>query len=167
MIILGIDTALRTTGYGVIEVDGKRFIAKDCGIIKNKPKVPVSECLRRLAGGIGELVELYQPDIAAIEGTFYAKNAKTSMLLGMAKGSVVATLAQAGIPVYEYAPRKAKQIVVGNGGASKDQVATLMANMLKIDTSAIPHDASDAMALAVCHALMLQTAGGLHVKDPI
>ena len=117
MIILGIDTALRTTGYGVIDVDGKRITAKDCGIIRNKPKVPVSECLRCLAGGVNELVQLYLPDIAAIEGTFYSRNAKTSMLLGMAKGAVVSTLAGADIPIYEYAPRKAKQVVVGSGAS--------------------------------------------------
>ncbi len=167
MIIIGIDTALRCTGYGVVEMDGKQFRAEDCGVIRNRPMLPVSECLRRLAGGIEELIENFHPDIAAIEGTFYSKNARTAMVLGMARGAVVSRLAQHQIPAFEYAPRKAKKIVVGYGNASKEQVADFMAKMLGLAIKEIPDDATDAIALAVCHGLMLQTANGIYVPDPL
>ena len=130
MIIIGIDTALRCTGYGVVDIDGKKYSAIDCGVIKNKKNYTLSECLRRLAGGIQEIVKLYQPEVAAIEGGFYFINAQTAMILGMARGTVVSILAQAGIPTYEYAPRRAKQTVVGYGNASKEQVANFMAQLL-------------------------------------
>ena len=167
MIIIGIDTALRCTGYGLIKVNGKEFSPIDCGVIKNSKGAPHSECLRRLAGGIQEIIEKYHPDIASIEGGFYFRNAKTAMVLGMARGTVVSVLAQENIIAYEYAPRKAKQTVVGHGGASKDQVAQFMARMLSLDISEIPNDSTDAMALAVCHALTMQTANGLYVPIPL
>ena len=105
MIILGIDTALRTTGYGLIEVKNKTAKALDCGVIKNKQSEPHSECFRKITLGIEEIIARYYPDIASIEGTFFLKNAKTAMVLGMARGSVICTLAKHNIPVYEYAPR--------------------------------------------------------------
>ena len=167
MIIAGFDTALRTTGYGLIEVTGKRLRVLDCGVVRSPQKVPLSECLRRLAGGVEELIASGHPTVAALEGGFFARNAQTSMKLGMARGVVVSHLATHGIPVHEYAPRRAKQVVVGFGGASKPQVAAMMANLLAISVTDIPDDATDALALAVCHAMMMQTLGGLHVPPPL
>ena len=163
MIIIGIDTALRCTGYGVVDIAGKKYTAVDCGVIKNGKKSPTSECLRRLAGGIKEIVGAYKPDVAAIEGGFFFKNAQTAMILGMARGTVVSILAQSNIPAYEYAPRRAKQTVVGYGNASKEQVAGFVAQMLSLDIRDIPNDSTDAMALAMCHALTEQTANGLYL----
>ena len=100
MIILGIDTALRCTGYGVVEMIGKQFKAIDCGVIRNHRKAPHSDCLRCISGGIRQLAKQFNPDVAAIEGGFYFKNAKTSMVLGMARGAAVSTLAEAGVPCY-------------------------------------------------------------------
>ncbi len=167
MIILGIDTALRCTGYGVVRTTGKQFTVIDCGVIKNKPKVPHSECLRRLAGGIRQLIEVHKPKLAAIEGSFFFKNAKTAMILGMARGSVVSVLAQHNIPCYEYAPARAKQAITGHGRASKDQVAAVMSGMFGLDVTQIPDDATDALSLCVCHTLTAQNAGGAYLSDPI
>ncbi|MEA2013020.1 MAG: crossover junction endodeoxyribonuclease RuvC [Verrucomicrobiota bacterium] len=150
MIILGIDPALRCTGYGVIRTTNKRTEVVDCGIIKTPQKESVSECLRRISGGISALIETYAPDQAAIEGGFYHKNAKTAMLLGMARGTIVSQLAINKIPVFEYAPKKAKVAVTGYGKASKQQVANVISNMLNI-TEEIPLDASDALSIALCH----------------
>ena len=165
MKIIGIDTALRCTGYGVIEVRGKTFSAIDCGVITNTRKASTSECLRRLASGMQEIITCFQPHVAAIEGGFFFKNPKTAMVLGMARGVVVALLAQAKIPTYEYAPRRAKQTVVGYGNATKEQVARCMAQMLALDTADIPTDSTDAMAVAMCHALTNQCGYGLYLPN--
>ena len=167
MIIFGIDTALRSTGYGIIKVEGRRVSAVDCGVIKNKKKSALSECLRRLAGGIQEIIDLYHPDIAALEGGFYFRNAQTAMVLGMARGTVVSILAQSQIPTYEYAPRRAKQAVVGYGNASKQQVAFCMAESLQLNVTEIPNDSTDAMAVAMCHALTQQYGQGIHLPTPL
>ncbi len=167
MILIGIDTALRCTGYGIIEISGKKYSAIDCGVIKNKPKIPLSECLHRLRGGIEEIIKLYRPQIAAIEGGYYFKNAQTAMVLGMARGTVVSILAREKIPIYEYAPRKAKQAVVGNGNATKDQVAHSVSQMLNLDIQQIPKDSTDAIALALCHAFISHSANGIYLKPPI
>lgn len=152
MIILGIDPAIRCTGYGVIEMKSiNDFRIIDCGIIRNKPKVLHSECLRRLAGGFKELIEAFSPDVASIEEAFYGKNINTSMILSMARGAIIATLAEHGIPVYSYSPRTAKRAVTGSGAASKEQIASLMSSMTNIDISGIPMDSTDALALALCH----------------
>lgn len=165
--VLGVDTALRTTGYGIIDFDGREFKAVDCGVISSKPKLPLSECLRRLAGGMRELVEAYAPDLAAIEGAFYFKNAKTAMILGSARGAVIATLAQLAIPMYEYSPRKVKQAVCGYGNASKEQVALLVAERLNLTVDSVHQDATDALALTICHVQMATTTQGLLLPDPL
>lgn len=153
MLVLGIDPAIRNTGYGVIEVTGAAsFRIVDCGLIRNKPGMPHSECLLRLAGGIRELADNYPIDSASIEDPFVGKNAGTAIILGMARGAIIAALAQLDIPVYAYTPRHAKKIAVGTGNATKQQVAMMMAAELGIEIENIPLDATDALALAVCHA---------------
>lgn len=153
MIVIGIDTAIRRTGYGIIEVSGgSRLGVIDCGVIKNPPSIPHSECLRRLAGGMRELINSYHPEAASIESVFVNKNIKTAMILSLARGAVIATLAEKGIPVYEYSPKTAKRSAVGSGDASKEQVAALMSAILGIDVVRTYNDSTDALALALCHA---------------
>jgi len=167
MILLGLDIALRTTGYGVVRVEGKRFTAMDCGIIRNAPKAPHSDCLRRLGGGVRQLVDRFQPAQGAVEGGFFGRNVRTAMVLGMARGTVVATLAEQQVPVYEYAPSRAKQAVVGRGNASKRDVALCLASLLQLNVGEIPDDATDALAVAICHARAAVTAGGLYLPEPV
>ncbi len=167
MIVIGIDPALRTTGYGVIEISGKRFHVRDCGVIGNDRKAPISECLRRLSGGIVELIKAYNPGVAAIEGGFYFKNAKTAMVLGMTRGTVVSVFAGTHIPVYEYAPRRAKQTVVGYGNATKEQVALCLVQLLGLKIDDIPTDSTDAIAIAMCHALTIQSGNGIYTPKPL
>lgn len=152
MIILGIDTAIRCTGYGVIEMRSLNDMSiLDCGVIKNTQKMPHSECLRRLSGGIRELVSSHNPDVASIEDAFMSRNVKTAMILSLARGAVIAALAECGISVYAYSPKSAKKAAVGNGSASKQQVAVMMASIFNIDASKIPEDSTDALAIAMCH----------------
>ena len=160
MIILGLDPAIRTTGYGVVEMlPGKRAKILDCGVIKNTPQMPHSECVRRLAGGVRELINTFKPDCASLESPFVGDNAKTAIILGMARGAILTALAENAVPAYAYAPIVAKRAVTGMSHARKEQVALMMANEFAIAVSDIPDDATDALALAVCHgqkALMTQ-----------
>ncbi len=152
MIILGVDTAIRCTGYGVIEMSSMRDIkVLDCGVIKNPPKMLHSECLRRLSGGVKELIDAFSPNVVSLESAFHGRNVKTAMILSMARGAVIATAATAGLPIYSYSPRSAKKAVVGTGSASKEQVAGLLAAICSLNVKHIPDDATDALALAVCH----------------
>ena len=152
MKILGIDTSLRSTGYGIINATDKSISALDCGVIKNKQKLTHMECLYRISSGITQLIELsFKPDEVCIEGAFFYKNAKTAMILGMARGAALSTVSKFDLPVYEYSPKTAKLTVTGTGNASKDQVAFMMANILKVDHKEINDDATDALSLAYCH----------------
>ena len=165
--ILGVDTALRTTGWGIIDIQGGRMRAVDCGVIKNSAKVKVSECLRCLAGGIRELAQLYKPDVAILEGAFFFKNVRTALMLGSARGAVMSVLAEADVTMYEYAPRRVKQSVCGFGNASKEQVALIVSQLLNIKTDQFALDSTDALAMAICHAQDLTTAQGLGIPDEL
>jgi crossover junction endodeoxyribonuclease RuvC len=137
----------------VIKINrGTDFSIIDCGVIKNSRSVHHSECLRRLSGGISELISKYNPDSASIEEAFLGRNVKTAIILSMARGCVITALAQNNIPVYPYSPRKAKKAAVGTGSASKQQIALIMSRLFGINTESVPEDATDALALAVCHA---------------
>jgi crossover junction endodeoxyribonuclease RuvC len=165
--LLGVDTALRTTGFGLVDCQGNRMTAVDCGIITTTARQPLSECLRRLAGGVRELVATYAPNEAVLEGAFFSRNVRTAMMLGSARGAVIAALAELQIPIYEYAPRRVKQSVCGFGNASKPQVALLVAHLLHIEVDRLPDDATDALALAICHAYTCRVAGGFGVPDAL
>ena len=159
MIILGIDPAIRTTGYGVISADpeaGSGMEILDCGVIKNKPAMPHTECLRRLYGGISELVSLYHPDCAVLEDPFVGRNAKTAIILGMARGGILSALANHNIPAYAYTPTVAKRAATGSGSADKSRIAFLLAAEFGIDVAEIPLDSTDALALAMCHIQRLR-----------
>ena len=148
--ILGIDTSLRSTGVGVIEGRGSEIRAVAYGRIHNKPKVPHSLCLGNIFNSITELVEAHKPDCAAIEGAFFAKNAKTAMVLGQARGVAIAACASKGLAITEHSPRKVKSSVVGTGTAQKDQVAKMVMRLLNLAEQP-QEDAADALAIAICH----------------
>lgn len=152
MVVLGIDTALRTTGYGVIRLEKGRFTVLDCGVIANKASLSHAECLCRIFLGVKELVGKFHPDAASLESAYANRNIKTAMLLSMARGAAAASLAVAGVPVFEYAPKTAKRAAVGIGSASKEQVAAVLSSMCALEVADIPDDATDALALAMCHA---------------
>jgi crossover junction endodeoxyribonuclease RuvC len=154
--ILGVDTSLRSTGVAVLQTDGIRHQALTYGRIHAPATWPRSQCLVQLRDQLTELIETEKPDTVAIEGIFFCKNVKTAFILGEARGTVISTCAGAGLPVYEYAPRKVKQGVVGRGAADKSQVATMIKTLLGL--AEVPqNDAADALAIAYCHATQLRT----------
>lgn len=151
MTILGIDTSLRSTGYGVLAKEGSRFTALEAGNIKNAPKLPLSECLKRIHVRVAELIARYSPDVLSIESVIYGKNAGTMLVLGEARGAVITAAADANIPVYEYEPRRVKMAVCGNGLAEKLQIQRMVKTLLNLEE--LPqNDAADALALAITHA---------------
>jgi len=161
MILLGIDPAIRTTGYGVIEAGaGGRFSVIDCGVIANSQKLPHSQCVRRLHFGICELVKQFHPDCAVLEEPFVGRNAGTAIILGMARGAILAALSINEIPTFAYAPTVAKRAAVGRGSATKEQIAVMISAELGIEIEQIPLDSTDALALAMCHAARTLRAGG-------
>lgn len=155
MIILGVDTAIRCTGYGAVKFNSLNDVEiLDCGVIKNSPKLLHSECLRRIAGGVRELISAFDPEVVALEDVFVNRNIKTAMILSLARGAVITASAEADLPIYTYAPKTAKRAAVGIGTASKDQVARMMAAMFNLNTADIPDDATDALSIAICHGQM-------------
>ncbi len=151
MIVLGIDTSLRSTGYGVLEVQGSRLVMRDCGNIKNAPKLPLTGCLRAIHAKVSELIATFRPDVMAIESVIYGKNAGTMLVLGEARGAVLTAAADAELPVYEYEPRRMKKAICGNGLAEKEQIQRMIKTLLSLPE--LPqNDAADALGLAICQA---------------
>ena len=148
--ILGVDTSLRSSGVGIIEVRGHELRAIAYGRIHNRPAELHSQCLWNIFKEVSVLIEKHQPVCAAIEGAFFSKNAKTAMILGQARGAVLAACAKAGIPVCEHSPRRVKQALTGNGGAQKDQVAKMVMQLLQLEEQP-QEDAADALAVAITH----------------
>jgi len=163
MKVLGIDPSLRGTGLAVIEQKGSRTVARHWEVVKISAKAPHSECLGTIRARVDALLDEYTPDSASIEGGFFFKNAKVAMVLGEVRGVVIACCSAAGVPVYEYSPRKAKQNITGWGAAPKDQVARMVVSVLGLEETP-PPDATDALALALCHA---QSNQGIIKSDPL
>jgi crossover junction endodeoxyribonuclease RuvC len=148
--VLGVDTSLRSTGVGVVEARGSRYTAIEYGTIPFPDRLPHSACLAGLYDGISALLRRTSAQAASIEGVFFSRNLKTTVILGETRGAVIAACAGAGIPVYEYPPRSVKQAVVGFGGAEKAQVRRMLMAQLGL-TEEPQEDAGDALALAICH----------------
>ena len=148
--IIGVDTSLRSTGVGVVEVAGSRLTAIHYGTLPNPASRPLSACLLAIEDGVAELIATHHPDAAAVEGVFFAKYVRATLLLGHARGAVIAQCARLGLPVFEYEPRRVKQAVVGQGGAAKGQVQRMVQSILNLPEPP-PEDAADALAIAICH----------------
>lgn len=145
------DMSLRSSGIAVIESAGSVLKALECRVLKNPPNRSVSECLLCVFRGVLDMLEHCRPQAAAMEGIFFCKNFKTAVALGQARGAAIAACATAGVPIYEYPPRRVKQAVVGYGSADKDQVRKMVMLLLCLKDEP-QSDAADALAIAICHA---------------
>jgi crossover junction endodeoxyribonuclease RuvC len=155
--ILGVDTSLRSSGIGCVVSDGVRHRAVSYGVIAAKKAWPLSQCLVHLRASLLHRLAEDKPDVVAIEGIFYCRNVRTAMALGQARGVVIATCAEAGLAIYEYAPRLVKQGMTGSGAAAKHQVGLMMKSLLGL-AELPPEDAADALAIACCHANRMRAA---------
>ena len=149
--VLGIDPSLRGTGYGIIRVAKPipRLIAH--GTISCPAGWQRSRCLMHIAQTLREVLKTHPPQVCVVEGLFYAQNLQTALIMGEARGASMAAIAEAGIDIYEIAPRKVKQAIVGYGAAQKTAVARMVQRMLHLPQPPEP-DAADALALALAFA---------------
>lgn len=152
MRILGIDCGSERTGYGVIASDGRTHELIAADVIVTSPKKPLSERLLAIALGLREAISKHQPDMAAIEGVFHAVNTQTAIKLAHVRGVAMLAIAEAGLPVGEYSPMEVKTSVVGYGRAEKEQVQLMVQKILRLPAVIRSQDASDALAVAICHA---------------
>ena len=160
MRILGIDPGIRRTGYGLIAVPGPEPALVDYGIITPPADSEMSRRLAVIYDDLAQLIERSHPDELAIESTFYGANARSALVLGHAKGVALLCAAHHQLPISEYAPRKVKLAATGNGRASKEQVQYMVQAILHMDHLPDPMDASDALAVAICHQQQLRPVTG-------
>lgn len=154
-IILGIDPGTNLLGYGVILVDKRSVHYVDMGVLDMRKEKDHFLKLNRIFEGVGEIMDRYAPDDMAIEAPFFGKNVQSMLKLGRAQGAAIAAAIHRQIPVFEYAPRKVKMAITGRGDASKEQVKLLMEKTLHQSFDAKFLDASDALAIAMCHFYQL------------
>jgi crossover junction endodeoxyribonuclease RuvC len=151
MRVLGIDPGSETLGWGVVKSDGRIYRLLQYGAIKTTPREPFADRLVKIADGIEEIIERFQPDALSLEEAFYAANVKVALKLGQVRGVVLYIAAKKKLDINEYAPRLIKQTVVGYGNAEKHQVQEMVRILLKLPEIPQPHDAADALAAAICH----------------
>ena len=150
--ILGIDPSLRGTGLAILECSGSKYELLHSETLELKPKVPSIECLGLIHQAIAHLVELWKPRHVSCEETIYVQNFKTAQIMGAARGAALSAAVIGEVPVFEYAPLRVKQAVVGFGRASKEQMSQTISQMLGLPKP-LPYDQSDAVGLALCHAM--------------
>lgn len=150
-IILGIDPGTQVFGYGVVKQQGRELTAIQMGVVKLDKFKSHEIRLARIYEKVSQLIEQYMPDEMAIESPFYGKNIQIALKLGRAQGVSMAAAIARQIPIVEYAPKKVKQSVTGNGNASKEQVAAMVVRLLNINPENFLLDATDALAIAITH----------------
>ncbi len=151
MKVLGIDPGSQTLGWGVVEGSGLKYQGVAYGTVKSSPKQAFSKRLLKIYNGIEEVINRFEPDVISVEEAFYAKNVKVALKLGQVRGVVLLIGEKSGLEVAEYSPRLIKQTVVGYGNAEKHQIQEMVRLLLKLKKNPEPHDAADALAIAITH----------------
>jgi crossover junction endodeoxyribonuclease RuvC len=150
VIVLGVDPGTASTGYGVVrggEPGGPTLL--ECGVIRTSPRATLSRRITEIFDGISEVIDRHAPEALAVESVFFAKNARTTLVLGHARGVVLLAGERAGLAVHEYAPKLVKKTVVGTGAATKSQVQAMVARLLRLKRAPEPADAADGVACAL------------------
>jgi crossover junction endodeoxyribonuclease RuvC len=155
MLILGIDPGSLRTGYGAIWSDGRTHRLVECGVLSASSRLDLPARLQHIAEGLRQTLERLRPQALAVEDLFHAANVRSALVLGHVRGVVLLAGAQAGIPIHAYAPATVKAQVTGHGRAEKAQVAFMVARHLAGLAAGQAADATDALAVALCHAHQL------------
>ncbi len=173
MRIFGIDPGSVRTGYGCVETDGTRHRLFSCGALTPPPRTTLPYRLQFIHDGLRDLIRAASPQCVVVENLFHARNVRSALTLGHARGVAILAAVQAGVPVVEYTPAEVKLAVVGYGRAEKPQVQQMVMLLLGLDTAPTPFDASDALAAALCHshatggyAAAAAAAAGAQASDP-
>lgn len=161
--VLGIDPALRNTGYAVLERQGRETRLITFGVIRNAPKLLPSGCLVAIRQQLSAVISEYAAGICAIESTIYVQSLKTAIALGTARGAALIAAADHGLAIYEYAPREVKLAAVGRGSAQKEQVAFMIRSQLRLRETP-PPDAADAIAVGLAHFQAAEAGRALQVE---
>ncbi|HKQ53256.1 MAG TPA: crossover junction endodeoxyribonuclease RuvC [Pyrinomonadaceae bacterium] len=151
MRVLGIDPGSETTGWGVVEGEARRYRLVEYGTIKASPRESFAARLLKISDGIEAVIAKHRPDACSVEEAFYAANVKVALKLGQVRGVLLVAAERAGVEIHEYSPRLIKQTVVGYGNAEKHQVQEMVRVLLSLKSVPEPHDAADALAIAICH----------------
>src|SRR6476646_4410404 len=151
MRVLGIDPGSETLGWGVVDGQGARYTLVDFGVVKSSPRTAFSKRLAGIYDRVSEVMAEHSPDVLSVEDTFYAVNVGVALKLGQVRGAMLLLAEQRGLEIAEYSPRLIKQTVVGYGAAEKHQVQEMVRVLLRMKTVPTPHDAADALAIAICH----------------
>jgi crossover junction endodeoxyribonuclease RuvC len=163
MKVLGIDPGTAVLGFGVVEsAMGRSARLVECGILTTRARDPLPSRLRVIHDGIAALLARHRPDMVAVESVFYARNARTTVVMSHARGVVLLAAEEAGVPVTEYSPAMVKKTVVGRGAALKPQVGYMVAQLLRLRAAPTPADAADGVAIALTHLVRAgrQSGGG-------
>ena len=164
MIVLGVDPGTGITGYGVVARNGgAQPSLVECGVVRTDAGTALPQRLRAIFEGIDEVLARHRPDVVAVEGVFYSRNVRTTVILGHARAAVLLAATLRDIPVEEYAPAQVKSAIAGTGRATKDQMQYMVQQLLRLRTPPQPADAADGVAVALCHlgSLHLQRAAAL------
>lgn len=154
-VILGIDPGTAVTGYGVVARKGGGAVTLlECGVVRTSAGQPLPVRIREIYLEIESLIERFKPAVVAVEDVFQGKNVRSALTLGHARGAVLLAAALREITVAEYTPREIKKAVVGNGGATKGQVAFMVQKQLRLASPPKPADAADGVAAALCHCML-------------
>ena len=156
VVVVGIDPGTLITGYGVIARTRDRLRLLECGTIRCSGRDRLPTRLQRIYTGLVELFDRHHPDELAIESAFYGKNAQSALKLGHARGVALLAAVERSVPSSEYSPREVKKAIVGSGTASKEQVRYMVTSLLRLRAADLVLDASDALAIALCHLQRLQ-----------
>ena len=151
MVILGVDPGSRVTGFGVISAQRNGFHCLEYGAISSKKEQSFPERLRKIHGELQNLIQHHSPSVVVVEDLFHALNVQSALKLGHTRGVVLLAAAQASVPLFKYSPTQVKKAVVGYGRADKHQVQLMVRTLLNLKENPQPHDAADALAVALCH----------------
>ena len=165
--ILGVDPGTVKMGYALLEINGSQMKSVDIGVIFLDAHSDHPTRLLKILERLQSIITTYKPTIMAVEAPFYAKNVQSMLKLGRAQGVAIAVGMDKGLDIFEYSPRKIKQSVTGNGNASKEQVAFLLQSQLKVELAGQLLDATDALAVAVCHFYQNGKISTSTTKTPI
>ena len=159
MLVLGIDPGTATTGYGVVRRDRAGSVQLiECGVVRTRARDPLPARLREIFEGVEELIARHKPDALAVESIFYAKNVRTTVTLGHARGVILLAGELAGVEVHEFPPAEIKKAVVGHGAATKEQVQYMLTRLLRLKAVPHPSDAADGVAAALTYCMAPQLA---------
>jgi len=159
--VFGIDPGCERTGYGCVETDGSRHRIVVCGAITAQANEPFPDKLQRIHHELRSLLAECQPASVAIENLFFSVNVRSALKLGHARGVAMLAAVEAGVPVFEYTPAEVKRAVVGYGRADKAQIQHMVRLLLGLTAPPTPHDAADALAIAICHVHAQPRAGAI------